>query len=72
MDDVRVRRKVFDVAGHVEAFADDPAFHFAEMVRDAYRRHGEDDKAALWQEVRDFLFMSMCADKGVRIVIEPD
>jgi hypothetical protein len=72
IEDVPVRRSVYEAARHAEALGGNPAFHFAEMVRDAYRRHGQDDRAAFWQEIYDFLFMRECGPKGARIVILPD
>jgi hypothetical protein len=71
-DDMEVRRKVFEAARHVEALAGNPAFHFAEIVRDGYRRGGESDKAGFWQDVRDYLFWLECAPKGSRIIIVED
>jgi aspartokinase-like uncharacterized kinase len=72
VDDLIVPKAVYEAALHVEALADDPAWHFAEMVRDEFKRVGMKEKAAFWQEVKDCLFMMMVMDRKARIILLPD
>lgn len=75
IDDVEVRRKVYEAGRHIEAVAAltkiSPAFNLAEMLRDCWKNRN-DEQFKFWREVCQHMMTLECSDARAKIILLPD